>query len=81
MKPKVLIMRCADYDPQKIAGLIKEGMEECGVTPRGRTLLKPNCVAAHRELFPYAFTRAEFLEGAIMAVKAKGDEVQRPHRG
>jgi uncharacterized protein (DUF362 family) len=76
MKPKVLIMRCADYDSQKIAGIIEEGMEECGVRPTGRTMLKPNCVAAHPELFPHAFTRAEFLEGAIIAAKARGAEVR-----
>jgi uncharacterized protein (DUF362 family) len=75
MKPKVLIVRCADYDPDKIAGIIREGMEECGVTPHGRTLLKPNCVVAHRDLFPHAFTRAEFLEAAVIAVKAKANEL------
>jgi uncharacterized protein (DUF362 family) len=70
-KPKVLLRRCEEYDPQKIAGIIGEGMEELGVTPSGRVLLKPNVVIAHPEIFPYAFTRAEFLEGAILATKAR----------
>jgi uncharacterized protein (DUF362 family) len=76
MKHKVLVMRCEDYDSQRIAGILKEGMEECNVRPFGRTLLKPNCVAAHPELFPHAFTRPEFLEGAIIAVKEKGTDIR-----
>jgi len=68
-------MRCDDYDPVRIAGIIKEGMEELGVRPYGKTLLKPNCVIAHPELFPHAFTRKEFLEGAVLAVKAKGEAI------
>ncbi|MBI5570575.1 MAG: DUF362 domain-containing protein [Desulfomonile tiedjei] len=75
MKHRVLIMRCDEYRADAIAGIIKEGMEELGVKPFGKTLLKPNCVAAHPELFPHAFTRAEFLEGAILAMKAKGEAV------
>lgn len=70
MKHKVLIMRCGEYDPEKIAGLVKEGMEELGVRPWGRVLLKPNTVIAHHEVFPYAFTRKEFLDGVISATKA-----------
>jgi hypothetical protein len=30
MKHKVLIMKCDDYDPARIAGIIREGMEELG---------------------------------------------------
>jgi uncharacterized protein (DUF362 family) len=71
MKHKVMIMRCDEYDPVRIAGIIQEGMEELAAVPKGRTMLKPNCVFAHKELFPYAFTAAEFLEGVLMAVKAK----------
>ena len=41
-KHKVLIMRCDDYDAEKISGIIKEGMEELNVRPAGRILLKPN---------------------------------------
>jgi uncharacterized protein (DUF362 family) len=75
MKHKVLIMRCEEYDPQRISAIVKQGMDECGVRPTGRTYLKPNCVTAHSELFPHAFTRPEFLEGVIMAVKAKGADI------
>ena len=63
MKEKVLIMRCNEYDPKKIAGIVKKGMEELNVHPTGNVLLKPNAVLAHPEVFPNAFTRSEFLDG------------------
>ena len=72
-KHKVLIMRCDGYDPDRIAGIIKEGMEELGVTPRGRILLKPNVVLAHPQFFPNAYTRGEFLEGVAAAVKSRAE--------
>jgi uncharacterized protein (DUF362 family) len=76
MKHKVLIMKCDNYDPKRIAGIVKEGMAELAVTPHGRTMLKPNCVLAHKELFPHAYTREEFLEGVIMAMKESGTDIR-----
>jgi uncharacterized protein (DUF362 family) len=73
---KVLIMRCDAYDPERIAGIVKEGMEELGARPSGRVLLKPNLVIAHPERFPHAFTRKEFLDGVISAVKARAEDVE-----
>ena len=75
-KHKVLIMRCANYDAEKIAGIVKEGMEELGVKPTGKILLKPNVVLAHPEVFPNAFTRKEFLDGVISATKKSAHNVK-----
>jgi len=75
MKYKVLIMRCDKYDPEKIAGIVKEGMKALSVKPSGRILLKPNVVIAHPEIFPHAFTRKEFLDGVISATKAVAEDV------
>ena len=72
MKHKVMIMRCAEYDPVKIAGIVKEGMQELGAVPNGKTMLKPNVVIAHPEIFPHAFTRPEFLDGVLTATKQAG---------
>lgn len=72
---KVLIMRCDDYEPEKIRRIVKEGMEELGVRPSGRILLKPNVVIAHPDIFPHAFTRKEFLDGVIGAVKEKSGNI------
>ncbi len=70
---KVLIRRCEQYDPQRIGGIIREGMEELDVRPAGRILLKPNVVIAHPEVFPHAFTRKEFLEGALIATRSRAE--------
>ena len=77
MSHKVLIMRCDEYDPVQIAGIIKEGMQDLGVTPSGNILLKPNVVLAHPEVFPYAFTRKEFLDGVISATKELAQDVKK----
>ena len=75
-KHKVLIMHCDEYEPKKISGIVKEGMEELGVRPEGKIILKPNVVIAHPEIFPYAFTRKEFLDGVISATKALARNVE-----
>jgi uncharacterized protein (DUF362 family) len=73
---RVIIMRCDDYDPVKISAIVQTGMKRLGVTPSGRILLKPNVVLAHPEVFPYAFTRKEFLEGVILATKAQAKDAK-----
>jgi len=69
-------MRCDEYDPDRIAGIVKEGMQELGITPRGRILLKPNVVLAHPQIFPNAYTRREFLDGVVSAVKSRAEAVK-----
>ena len=73
---KVLIMRCDTYNAEKIASIVKEGMQELGVTPSKKILLKPNVVIAHPEVFPHAFTRSEFLDGVITATKELAKDVE-----
>ncbi len=75
-KHKVLIMRCDKYDSEKIASIIKKGMEELGVKPTGKVLLKPNTVIAHPEIFPHAFTRPEFIDGVISATKELAEDAK-----
>ena len=70
MKHRVIIRKCSEYDADSIGGIIREGMQELAVVPQGNILLKPNTVIAHKEFFPHAFTRKEFLDGAIRATKA-----------
>lgn len=74
-KHKVMIMKCDLYEPAIIAEIIKEGMKELGVVPAGKTMVKPNAVFCHHELFRHAPTRWEFLEGLLMAVKEVGDGI------
>ncbi|MEZ4297517.1 MAG: DUF362 domain-containing protein [Polyangiaceae bacterium] len=67
-RPRVIIRDCKTYDVQKIRQIIREGLEELGLEPSGRTLIKPNCVASG-DMFSNAFTRPEFLEGVILGLK------------
>lgn len=73
-EPRVIIRRCPDYNVERIRAIIREGMEELRVRPHGRTLVKPNTVASG-DTFPHAYTRPEFLEGVLLAIK---DRVDRP---
>ena len=63
--------RCPEYDPDKISKIIARGIEEFGLGQRlkGRITLKPNVVFAHHKLAPSAYTRPEFLDGLLTAVK------------
>src|SRR5690349_15933327 len=67
-QPKVIIRSCRAYDPEQIRTILREGMQELGCKPFGRTLVKPNLVAAG-ELFPHAHTRPEFGEGMLRALR------------
>ncbi|MSP24666.1 MAG: DUF362 domain-containing protein [Myxococcales bacterium] len=66
--PKVIIRLCDRYDVEKIRRIVREAMVELKLTPHGRTLLKPNCVASG-PMFKDAYTRPEFLEGVLLALK------------
>src|SRR5215813_3073266 len=70
-EPKVIIRSCRDYDPERIRTIIREGLEELGLKPSGRTLVKPNLVASG-PMFPYAYTRPEFGEGVLRALRDVG---------
>lgn len=70
-------MKCEHYDPSKIAEIVDYGMKALGVQPTGHVLLKPNTVIAHKALFPNAFTRKEFIDGVLSAVKMNSVNVSR----
>ena len=72
---RVILRRCDDYDPDRIKELIGESMDELGLRPQGITMIKPNCVIAHPTFFPNAFTRSEFLDGLLGALRARDDAV------
>ena len=67
-EPHVIIRHCDEYDPQRIREIVHEGLETLGLSPRGRTLVKPNIVCAG-ERFEHAHTRPEFVEGVLLALQ------------
>jgi uncharacterized protein (DUF362 family) len=81
LKPKVIIRHCNNYDPLRIAEIIGEGMDELGIEPSGRTMVKPNTVIAHPQFFAHAFTRSEFLDGLLTAVQLRSEAVSELYVG
>lgn len=73
VNPTVIIRRCPDYAPERIRRIVREGLDALGLRPFGRTLVKPNVVASGK-FFPHAFTRPEFLEGVLRALKDRADK-------
>ncbi len=69
---RVILRHCPAYDPARIRVIIREGLEELGLRPRGRTLVKPNLVCAG-EMFEHAHTRPEFAEGVLLALRDRDD--------
>jgi uncharacterized protein (DUF362 family) len=71
-KPRVIIRQCDSYDAERIRQIVREGLDELGLKPFGRTLVKPNIVASG-DMFPHAFTRPEFTEGVLRALRDRDD--------
>lgn len=69
-KPTVILAACPDYDVHRIARIAADGLDVLGLRPSGRTLLKPNVVASGPK-FSNAFTRPEFTEGVLRALKSR----------
>ncbi len=71
--PTVILRDCPTYDVERIRAFVREALRDLGLVPHGRTLVKPNLVAAG-EMFPHAHTRAEVAEGVLLALKDVGSE-------
>ena len=65
---KVVLRNCTAYDAEAIRRIAREGMEQLGLRPHGRTLVKPNVVSSG-PMFRHAHTRPEFVEGVVLALK------------
>src|SRR6185312_14663396 len=59
---------CDAYDVARIRAIVAATMQELGLHPTGRTLVKPNLVCAG-EPFAHAYTRPEVVEGVLGALK------------
>ena len=72
-KAHVIIRHCDSYEPERIRAIVREGLEALDLRPHGRTLLKPNIVCAG-ERFEHAYTRPEFVEGVLLALKDRDQD-------
>ena len=68
---KVILRRVQEYNPEVIQNIITEGLDELGVDKRAKKniTIKPNVVLAHHKVAPSAYTRPEFLDGLIGALR------------
>jgi uncharacterized protein (DUF362 family) len=71
--PSVFLAHCEAYDPDVIESIVAGGLERLGLVPRGRVLVKPNVVISG-PLFRHAYTRPEFVQGVIGAIKRRATE-------
>ncbi len=72
-RPTVILRACPNYDSGRIRRIVTEGLEHLDLRPFGRTLVKPNVVASGDQ-FPNAYTRPEFIEGVLMALKDRDND-------
>ncbi|MCA9669010.1 MAG: DUF362 domain-containing protein [Myxococcales bacterium] len=72
-EPKVIIRHCDEYDAARIRVIAREALEALELAPFGRTLVKPNLVAAGPQ-FPFAHTRPEVTEGMLRALRDVGND-------
>jgi uncharacterized protein (DUF362 family) len=70
--PTVILRHCDRYDVERIRTIVREGLERLGLRPHGRTLVKPNVVASG-PLFQDAYTRPEFVEGVLLALRDRDE--------
>jgi uncharacterized protein (DUF362 family) len=74
--PTVILRDCREYDAERIRGIVRDGLERLDLRARGRTLIKPNVVASGPR-FAHAYTRPEFIEGVIGALRDRDDGSMR----
>ncbi len=68
----MILRDCREYDAQRIRSIVRDGLERLELRPHGNTLIKPNVVAAGYR-FPHAYTRPEFMEGVVLALRDRDD--------
>lgn len=62
---RVIIRKCETYDGETIKKIIKEGIEELGLRPAGKILIKPNIVTANKDYIHHSYTEPAML-GAMV---------------
>ena len=78
-REKVILRRLPRYEPEKIEGIIREGLDEFGLISKiqGRITIKPNVVMAHHKIAPAAYTRPEFIDGALSAITSSNGNAKQ----
>jgi uncharacterized protein (DUF362 family) len=62
---KVIIRQCDAYEKNRIHTIIQEGIDELGLKPQGKILIKPNIVTANKEYIHHSFTEPTMLDAMV----------------
>lgn len=73
-RPRVILRKCPDYDPDRIRGIMEESVADLGTEIRGKVFLKPNVVTANRRYIHDSFTHPAVTAAMIRLVKARSPE-------
>lgn len=68
-KRRVIIRRCDSYDKNLIRKIIREGIDELGLRPQGKILIKPNIVTANKEYIHHSFTEPAMIESMVESLR------------
>ncbi len=79
---EVLVMRCEDYDRERIEGIITSGMKRLGYRPEGKVFVKPNVVFAYdpKVFGDSTYTEPRFVGASLLAL-SKQPGVKRVDMG
>ena len=68
---KVIVRKCEEYNKDAIKGIVREGMEELGYRPKGKVMIKPNIVYAHKRYAIHAYSHPSIIEAVVEELKAE----------
>ncbi len=68
-KPKVILRNCPDYEIDKLAGLISEGIADLGCQIKGKVFIKPNVVTANRRYIHHSYTQPAVVEAMVTVLR------------
>ena len=69
VRPRVILRRCSEPDPDKVHEIIHECFVDLGIRPIGRVLIKPNCVTANKVYIHHSYTHPGVIEGLVRELK------------
>ena len=68
-RPQVILRKCADYDVDRIAGIVHESAQALGIRIAGKVFLKPNVVTANRRYIHNSYTHPDVTEAMVQVLR------------
>jgi uncharacterized protein (DUF362 family) len=69
--PSVILRKCDTYDVANIRRIIHESLDELGLSPTGRTFIKPNIVSANKRYIHDSFTHPAVVEAMVQVLRER----------